>query len=113
MATKRFLMPGLTLILAMSAYAQQGSSSIAGTVADPSGQVVPKATVKITSELNGESRTAETSETGDFFFGAVAPGAYTIRVEAPGFRPLEQKGNMVLSSARLALGNLALQVGSV
>ena len=54
-----------------------------------------------------------TDETGDFFFAAVVPGAYTIRVEAPGFRPLEQNGNMVLSSARLALGKLALQVGSV
>ena len=63
--TKRFLMAGLTLILAMSAYAQQGSTgSIAGTVADPSGQVVPKATVKITSELNGESHTAETNDIG-------------------------------------------------
>src|SRR5947207_15640587 len=111
--TKRFPMTGLTLMLAMSAYAQQASTgSIAGTVADPSGQVVPKATVKITSELNGESHTAETSETGDFFFGAVVPGAYTVRIEAPGFRPLEQKGNMVLSSARFELGMLALQVGS-
>src|SRR5436309_5397911 len=109
-----FLTAGLTLLLTVSAFAQQGSTgSIAGTVMDPSGQVVPKATVKITSELNGESHTAVTSETGDFFFGAIVPGAYTVRIEAPGFRPLEQKSNMVLSSARLALGNLALQVGSV
>jgi hypothetical protein len=113
MNTKQFVVAGLTLILVMCAYGQQGSSSIAGTVADPSGQVVHRATVKITSELNGESRTAVTDETGDFVFAAVVPGAYTIRVEAPGFRPLEQKGNMVLSSARLALGKMALQVGSV
>src|SRR6266481_4398830 len=113
MATKRFLMAGLTLMLAMSAYAQQSTGSIAGTVADPSGQVVPKATVKITSQLNGQSHTTETSETDDFFFGAVAPGAYTVRVEARGFRPLEQKGNMLLSSGRLELGKLALEVGSV
>jgi hypothetical protein len=113
-ATKRFLMAGLTLILTMSAFAQQGSTgSIAGTVVDPSGQVVPKATVKVTSELNGESRTAETNETGDFFFGAITPGAYTVRVEATGFRPSERTGNMVLSSGRLALGKLALEVGSV
>src|SRR5947207_3947031 len=112
--TKRFPMTGLTLILAMSAYAKQASTGcIAGTVADPSGQVVPKATVKVTSELNGESHTTVTNESGDFFFGAIVPSAYTVRVEAPGFRPIEQKGNMVLSSARLALGRLALEVGSV
>src|SRR5437016_7328965 len=114
MRSNFFLTAGLTLMLTISAFAQQGSTgSIAGAVADPSGQVVPRATVKVTSELNGESHTAVTSETGDFFFGAIVPGAYTIRVEASGFRPLEQKGNMVLSSARLALGNRALQVGSV
>src|SRR5260370_16074405 len=114
MAAKRLLMAGLTLILTMSAYAQQGSTgSIAGTVADPSGQVVPQATVKVTSELNGESHTTVTNESGDFFFGAIVSGAYTVRVEAPGFRPREQKGNMGLPSARLALGKLALEVGSV
>src|SRR5437899_2155981 len=114
MNTRRFLMAGIMLILTVSAYAQQGSTgSIAGTVADPSGQVVPKATVKVTSELNGQSHTTVTNESGDFFFGAIVPSAYTVRVEAPGFRPIEQKGNMVLSSARLALGRLALEVGSV
>ena len=51
------------------------AGSITGTVADSSGQMVPKATVKLTSELNGESRTTQTSETGDFFFGAIAPGS--------------------------------------
>ena len=91
MNTRRFLMAGIMLMLTMSAYAQQGSTgSIAGTVADPSGQVVPKATVKVTSELNGESHTTVTNESGDFFFGAIVPGAYTVRVDAPGFRPIEQ-----------------------
>ena len=103
----------LSLALALSAFAQQNAGSIAGTVTDPSGQSVPKATVKITSELNGGTRTAETSETGDFFFGAVEPGAYTIRIEATGFRPNESKGNMLLASGRLVLGKLALEVGSV
>src|SRR6266446_7495549 len=104
----------LALILATAVSAQQGSTgSISGTVADPSGQVVPNASVKLISELNGESRTGTTNETGDFFFGAVAPGAYTVRVEATGFRPIEQKENMVLGSGRLAIGTLKLEVGSV
>jgi hypothetical protein len=108
------LMAGLALILPAAVFAQQGSTgSIAGTVSDPSGQVVPGATVKLTSELNGESRTVLTNESGDFFFGAVTPAAYTVRVEASGFRPLEQKGNIVAASGRLALGKIQLEVGSV
>src|SRR5258708_5730922 len=88
---KRHLCPmlGLALIFALSAYAQQGSTgSIAGTVADPSGQVVPGATVKLTFELNGEERTTTSNEGGDFFFGALTPGAYTVRIDAAGFRPI-------------------------
>src|SRR5438874_8390564 len=109
-----FLTAGLTLLLTVSAFAQQGSTgSIAGTVSDPSGQVVPGATVKLTSELNGEERVVTSNEAGDFFFGAVTPGAYTVRIEASGFRPVEQKGNNVLSSGRLALGKIQLEVGSV
>src|ERR1051326_8721401 len=105
---------GVALLFVVSASAQQASSgSIAGTVIDPSGQVVPAATVKLTFELNGELRTTTTNETGDFFFGALVPGAYTVHVDAKGFRTLEQKGNMLAASARLVLGNLQLQVGSV
>src|SRR5438552_3148691 len=105
---------GLAFFVSVSAFAQQGSTgSIAGTVTDPSGQLVPGATVKLTSELNGEERSTTTNDTGDFYVGALVPGPYTVRVEAAGFRPFEQKGNNLLSAGRLALGKLALEVGSV
>ena len=46
-----FLTAGHTLMLTMSAIAQQGSTgSISGSVTDGSGGVVPHATVKLTSE---------------------------------------------------------------
>src|ERR1041385_6779721 len=94
----------VALWFAVSAFAQQASTgSIAGTVTDPSGQVVPAASVRLTFELNGEQRNTATNETGDFFFGALAPGAYTVHVDAKGFRTLEQKGNILAASARLAL----------
>src|SRR5437016_5646056 len=105
---------GFALLLALSAFAQQGSTgAIMGTVSDPSGQVVPGAAVKVISELNGEERATNTNETGDFFVGALIPGPYSVRVEASGFRPFEQKGNNLLSSGRLALGKIQLEVGSV
>src|SRR5207253_11250248 len=55
---------GFALLLALSAFAQQGSTgAIMGTVSDPSGQVVPGAAVKVISELNGEERATNTNET--------------------------------------------------
>jgi hypothetical protein len=102
------------LLLAMVGFAQQGSTgSVSGVVADPSGNVVPNAAVKLISELNGETRTGMTNEAGEFFFGAVTPGAYTVRIEVTGFRPFEEKGNIVPAAGRLAVPKIQLQVGSV
>jgi len=113
-ARKIFVATWLLLIAAAIAWAQQGSNgSISGTVTDATGGVVANATVKVTSERTGETREEKTTESGDFFFGAVVPGPYSVRIEATGFRPLEQKSNMVLTSARLELGKLALELGSV
>ena len=113
-ARSLFLQVGLVLILALCAYAQLGSTgSVSGTVTDPGGGVVPNATVKLVSELNGETRTVKTNETGVFFFGAITPGPYTVRVDATGFRAREQKGNNLLTAARLELGQLPLEVGNV
>src|SRR3954454_11777435 len=104
----------LALLLAFGAFAQQGSNgSISGTVTDPSGQAVPGARIKVVSELNGEEKSALSNDIGDFFFPALTPGAYAVRVEAPGFRPLESKGNVLAAAGRLALGKLQLEVGSV
>lgn len=106
----------LVTVLAPSvlAFAQQGSTgSITGLVADPSGNLIPSAAVKVISELNGESRNGVTNETGEFFFGALSPGAYTVRVDAPGFRPFEEKGNIVPAAGRLVIPKIQMVIGSV
>ncbi len=43
----------------------------------------------------------------------MSPSAYTIRVEAKGFRAHERKNNVVLAAGRLAVGSLQLEVGSL
>src|SRR4051794_6110657 len=108
---KKALVFVLATLFAISAFAQ--SSSLTGTVADPSGKVIPGAAVKLTFELNGEARSAATDENGDFTFNALGAGVYTVRVETPGFRPLERKGVNLLSASRLATGTLSMEVGAV
>jgi hypothetical protein len=107
----KFLMLCLAMVVAISAFAQ--SSSLTGTVTDPSGKVIPNASIRLTSESTGETRSLTTDENGDFVFSALVAGAYTVHVEATGFRPLDRKGNNVLSASRLALGNLQMDVGAV
>jgi len=57
--------------------------SLTGTVYDPSGGVVPGATV-VLAGAQGDSQNAVTSEAGRFTFQA-APGAYRLEVRQPGF----------------------------
>jgi TonB family protein len=63
--------------------------SLAGTVYDPTGAVVPG--VKLTLGAEGQpTREAVSSDTGRFDFGKVTPGKYELAVAQPGFVRLKQ-----------------------
>src|SRR5439155_18683167 len=94
------LVTGLAMAFSMLAPAQTSTGSITGTVADSAGQVIPAAAVTLINERTGEERNATTNDVGDFVFPALVPGPYTIKINSKGFRPLESKGNNVLSSGR-------------
>jgi hypothetical protein len=66
---------------------QTGSSSgtINGTVSDPSGAVVPGATVKIQNPVSQYERTATTDASGNFSFSNVPYNSYHMTTEAKGF----------------------------
>jgi hypothetical protein len=89
------------------------TGSITGTVADPSGQVVPGAKVTLTSEKTGEGRTTTSNETGAFNLVAVQPDTYSLKIEHGGFKTYQQRSLVVSANEHVALGNLALQVGAV
>ncbi|HKR14498.1 MAG TPA: TonB-dependent receptor [Pyrinomonadaceae bacterium] len=80
---------GATLLIALfvlSASAQQGTSTVRGTVIDQNKNVVPGATVTLTNTGTGATRTATTSDAGVYAFDFVAVGDYKIEVEAAGFK---------------------------
>ncbi len=103
----------LAIVFGWTAFAQSISGSLAGSVVDSSGSVVPGASVRITNEETGLERTVDTGESGDFVFPGLVPGLYTIRVEAKGFRQLERKGSVVLTGQRLVVGALTVEIGNV
>ena len=76
------------LQLAALTFAQSGNSgSISGTVADPSGALVPNAAVEITNPVSQYARTAITDKTGKFTFPNVPFNTYHFTATAPGFSP--------------------------
>ncbi|MBX9603108.1 MAG: TonB-dependent receptor [Bryobacteraceae bacterium] len=68
--------------------AQTGATAaLRGLLKDPSGAVLGSQVVTLISVPTAALRTAETNAEGVFFFGAVAPGNYELKVEASGFAP--------------------------
>ena len=66
-------------------FAQFETSEVLGTVTDPSGGAVSKATVTLTNEATGVETKATTDESGDYDFLNVKVGRYNLAVEQPGF----------------------------
>src|SRR5512146_273435 len=73
-----FIVPG-------PAVAQSTFGSIVGTVKDPSGGVVPNATVTLTDVGTSATRTAQTNGQGSYAFVNVQPAHYNLSVQSKGF----------------------------
>ncbi len=72
-----------------SALGQAVYGSILGTVTDPTGAAVKGAKVTVTSATRATSETAETNESGNYNVTHLIPDAYSIRIEAQGFKVLQ------------------------
>jgi hypothetical protein len=79
------------LFVPIAAQAQSDSSSLSGTVTDPSGAVVPNARVTAHNEATGQERAAQTNSSGAYTITNLPSGNYTVRVESQGFGAIEQK----------------------
>ncbi len=90
----------------ISALAQTGG--IHGTVADPSGAVVPSASITLTGQ-NGTSKFATSSGDGAFVIDGLAPGSYTISVSAEGFAPFDPLPVQVVAGKSI-LQDIALKL---
>ncbi len=64
--------------------AQAPSGSLHGTVADPTGAVIPLAVVTATS-AGGQKATATTDNVGNYVIKGLGPGSYTVSANAKGF----------------------------
>src|SRR5579884_2079594 len=93
-------------------FAQRDLGTIAGTVTDPQGAVVPNAKVTITEVGTGQVYELTTNSAGEFVRPALKPSTYGITVTAPGFKTAQQNDVVVQAGERAAV-NIALTVGDV
>ena len=109
--TKFFFMAGLMISAIVSVNAQEGTSTLRGTVTDPTGAVVPSATVTVANEETGlNRRMTTTGDSGNYVFTSLRPGLYRIAVEAGGFKKSEKQG-IRLNVGEIQDFNVSLEVG--
>ncbi len=73
------------MVLAGSLAAQQETGRITGTVKDPSGAVIPNASINVRNVATNAQRTSTTGDDGSYVVTNLLPGTYEITVEMKGF----------------------------
>ena len=101
------------LAFATPVLAQNVTSSVIGRVVDPASAVLAAAPVTLTEPSTGSTRSAASDATGTFRFADIAPGTYSLSIQASGFKALTEKDIVVSASETRDLGTLALQLGNV
>jgi hypothetical protein len=108
----RRVIVGILLAVSFSyAHAADVNAHIKGTVTDPAGAVIAKASVVATNEATGVKYTTESSGTGEYLFPQLPIGTYTIKVSAPGFKEFHATG-IVLNIAQEYVEPAVLSVGA-
>src|SRR5258706_3814319 len=95
-------------LLLSAALCAQPTGSVRGTVYDPSGALVPKATVTVTG-ANNVVKVAETDNNGAFAIAGLPAGKYTVRIIATGFT-LVEKTDMDVAAGRALTFDAKLSV---
>ncbi len=101
------------LAFAGSASAQGTTATVAGTVRDAQGGVIPGATVTLISESQGLSFNTVSDAQGNFVLPNIPGDTYTVRVEMDGFKTSERKGVIAPPGQRTSVGTMAIEVGAL
>ncbi len=75
----------LLLLATPPASAQFDTATIAGSVIDPAGALIPNATITVTNQGTSQSTTLKTSSSGTFVAAGLPFGSYVVSATAPGF----------------------------
>jgi len=99
------------LLLPSGSFAQEFRATISGTVTDPSGAVVPGASITVTETQSGTINRTTSDNAGQYVVPFLLPGDYSITVKKAGFETLK-RGGITLQAQEHPIINLVLTVGS-
>ena len=102
----------LLCALPAAAFAQQETATIAGTITDSTGAVVPRAVVVVTNVQTGITVRTTATESGSYLVPSLRPGDYSVAVESKGFQKTVRTG-VTLQVAQVARIDVTLQTGGL
>ena len=94
----------------VDAYGQMNTADIAGTVSDPTGAVVPQATVTALQLATQQKHTGTSNDAGQYLLAQLPLGDYKLTVDAQGFKQAVQTG-IVLHAADHLRQDFSLELG--
>src|ERR1044071_1948660 len=96
-------------LLLPPAWPQASTASVSGTVRDPSGAVIPSASVTLTNKGTNVTSKTTANEVGFYLFPGVNPGPYLLTVEAAGMQKFE--GSLTVLVQQSAVVDVSMKVG--
>jgi hypothetical protein len=105
----------LSCILSTStlAFSQIATTSLRGTIKDPSGAVVPGARITLVDKATGSTLSATSSNTGFYDLLQIPPATYTITVSAPGFGDQTKVAELLVNQPATVDFTLTVQSSTV
>ena len=85
------------LISVVPLLAQTSTTSVRGTITDPSGALVPNAQLSLTNTADNSVTNGVSDKSGLFVFPQLAPSTYLITVTAPGFAPSSKQAQLLVN----------------
>ena len=101
----------LLLTSSLLVYAADAPASLSGTVSDPTGAVIPGATVVLSNTDAGTSSQTLTGGDGTYSFSALPAGHYHLEVSSPGFKS-QQQGPLELGAGATLKSDATLELAS-
>ena len=101
----------LVIVLLSAGLALAQTSTISGTVYDPSGAVVGGAEVTAVNDATGVAFKQMTNEVGLYSFPSIGVGNYTITAELQGFKTAKRTG-LTLNTGTPIVQNFTLELGA-